>query len=497
MEPAPPLPAYYRLKRRLLGDIEAGHYGTDGRLPTEHELCAAYGLSRTPVARALTELAAEGVVVRHRRRGTFVNPSWVATLRAAPKISVMTSEGSWAGHLREAAGNDLRLEITTARFGELRTMFRRAIAEGRGPDFAVVDSVWVAEFAESHMLTPIAELDPAWAAEHDADFLPPFVDAYRLAGEDGRKKHVGHKTHEGHNGHGGGTVAVQAPADVAGLWYRREALASAGAEPPQTWRDLRALGRTLAGGSARGRHALVLPGGPAAGETTTYALVAMLVANGGGVFTPEAVTLEGPATVETLRFLRRLVDDGVLPAEVVTYDRDRAARLLAAGRADMLVGASYQAETLSEETGTSLAEVAARFGFVPIPTGPNGPPGILCGGMVYCVPRQARHPELAMRLLRAAAAPKRLEEICRETGQLPPRRSVLAALAPVSAFHAETAALLEHAVLRPPAPAYALVSAQLQAMVEGVLTRRWSPAAAVALAADRIGAIIGRPVIRA
>lgn len=478
MEPAPPLPAYYRLKRRLLGDIEAGHYGPAGRLPTEHELCAAYGLSRTPVARALSELAAEGVVVRHRRRGTFVNPGWVAALQAAPKVSVMASEGGWAGQLREAAGNDLRLEITTAPFGDLRVMFRRAIAEGRGPDLAIVDSVWVAEFAESHMLTPIAELDPDWTAEHDADFLPPFVGAYRLDGDGGR------------------SVAVQAPADVAGLWYDREALAAAGAEPPRTWRDLRALGRRLAEGAPRGRHALVLPGGPAAGETATYALVALLVANGATVLTPETVTLDGPAAVETLRFLRRLVDDGVLPSEVVTYDRDRAARLLAAGRAGMFLGGSYQAETLAEETGTPLAEVAGRFGFVPVPAGPYGPPRILCGGMVYCVPRQARHPELAMRLLRAATAPKWLEEVCRETGQLPPRRSVLDALAPVSAFHAGTAALLEHAVMRPPVPAYALVSAQLQAMVEGVLTRRWSPAAAVALAADRISAITGRPVVR-
>ncbi len=117
--------------------------------------------------------------------------------------------------------------------------------------------------------------------------------------------------------------------------------------------------------------------------------------------------------------------------------------------------------------------------------------------MVYCVPRQARHPGPAMRLLRAATAPKRLAEVCRETGQLPPRRSVLAALAPVSLFHAETAALLEHAVLRPSTPAYALVSAQLQTLLAGVLTRRWSPAAAVTLAADRISAIIGRPVVRA
>jgi multiple sugar transport system substrate-binding protein len=471
MEPAPPLPAYYRLKRRLLADIEAGHYGTTGRLPTEYELCAAYGLSRTPVARALSELAAEGVVVRHRRRGTFVSPGWVAALRAAPQVSVLAGEGQWAGQLREAAGNDLRLRVTTAPFAELRAVFRRAIAEGRGPDFAIVDSVWVAEFAESHMLTPIGELDPAWAAEHDADFVRPFVDAHRFDGQ--------------------GAVAVHAPADVTGLWYDRAALGDA--PPPRTWRELRALGRTL----ARGRHGLVLPGGTAAGETATYALVALLVANGATVFTPEAVTLDGPAAVETLRFLRRLVDDGTLPAETVTYDMHRAVRMLAAGRAAMAVGASYQAETLAEETGTPLAEVAERFGFVPVPAGPHGPARVLCGGMVYCVPRQARHPELAARLLRAATAPKWLAEVCRETGQLPPRRSVIDALAPVSPFHAETAALLEHAVVRPAAPAYALVSAQLQTMLEGVLTRRWSPAAAVALAADRISAITGRPVVRA
>ena len=477
MDTAQPLPAYYRLKRRLLADIEAGRYGLDGRLPTEHDLCATYGLSRTPVARALSELAAEGVVVRHRRRGTFVNPGWVRALRNAPELSVMTCDGSWAGQLREAAGNDFRLSITAPPLTELRTAFRRAIAEGRGPDLALVDSVWVAEFAESHMLTPIAELDAEWVTtEHDADFLPPFVDAYRVDGE--------------------GVVAVPAPADVTGLWYRREALQAAGLDPPATWRELRAVGRALAHGLPRERHAMVMPGGPPAGETASYALVALLSANGATIMTADAVTLDGPAAVETLRFLRRLVDDGVLPAEVVTYDRHRAARMLAVGRADLFIGASYHAELLAQETGLSLAGVSERFGFTPIPTGPHGPAAILCGGMVYCVPRQSRHPELAMRLLRAATAPKRLAEVCAETGQLPPRRSVLAELAPTSPFHAQTAALLEHAVVRPSTPTYALVSAQLQTMLEGVLTRRWSPQAAVATTADRISAITGLPVVR-
>jgi multiple sugar transport system substrate-binding protein len=116
--------------------------------------------------------------------------------------------------------------------------------------------------------------------------------------------------------------------------------------------------------------------------------------------------------------------------------------------------------------------------------------------MVYCIPRQSRQPELAMRLLRSLTSPACLAQVCGETGQLPPRRSVLDSLAQVSAFHAETASLLEHAVMRPSAPAYALVSAQLQAMMEGVVTRRWSPATAVTLAADRISAITGLPVVR-
>ena len=72
-----PLPIYVQLRTLLLEEILRGRYGPGDQLPTEHELCAQYGISRTPVHRALTELAEDGVIFRHRRRGTFVNPHWV------------------------------------------------------------------------------------------------------------------------------------------------------------------------------------------------------------------------------------------------------------------------------------------------------------------------------------------------------------------------------------------------------------------------------------
>jgi DNA-binding transcriptional regulator YhcF (GntR family) len=87
-----PTPLYYQLKTRLIEEILSGTYGTDGRLPTEHELCKQFGMSRTPVTRAVSELAAEGVVLRRRRHGTFVNPHWLARRADSAEVRVMVPD---------------------------------------------------------------------------------------------------------------------------------------------------------------------------------------------------------------------------------------------------------------------------------------------------------------------------------------------------------------------------------------------------------------------
>ncbi|WP_406164822.1 extracellular solute-binding protein [Streptomyces sp. NBC_00996] len=245
IDPKQPLPVYVQLKTLLIQEIIDGWYGPGDRLPTEQELCAPYNISRTPVNRALTEMAEEGIVLRQRRHGSFVNPEWIPPLTSPHDVQVVVPEGSWEAMVRAAAPPDLTLNVHQVGLSELRQVLVRAVAEGRAPDLAIMDSVWVHEFAASGFLTRLHEVDPDWVRdEYEQDFVEPFRTANKFDG---------------------GPVAVQAEADVAGIWYRRADLTAAGHQPPRTWQELAAVGQAPA---ERGASIpLTLPGGPLAGET--------------------------------------------------------------------------------------------------------------------------------------------------------------------------------------------------------------------------------------
>jgi multiple sugar transport system substrate-binding protein len=474
IDPKLPIPVYFQLKTLLLEEILEGRYGLDGRLPTEHQLCEQHEISRTPVTRALSELAAEGVVIRHRRRGTFVNPHWVHRNRGGPELRVIVPEGPWEGLIRRAAPADTRFSVATVELHELHQALTHAVAEGLGPDLAVLDSVWVPEFTAAGFLAPLEELDEGWVTgEYEHDFLTPLMLTGRTQGR---------------------TYAVHAEADVAGLWYRRAALEALGLDPPGTWDELRAAGRALARAGGRDSHPVVLPGGSKAGEATTYVLLALLASNRAAVLTDDMVVLDGPATIEALQLLRDLVMDGVLPVEVVAFEWDRPIRLLANGSAAICFGGSYEGPRLAKAAGLLLSELWDHFGFAPIPGGPRGAPATLAGGMVYGIFRQATHAKLAMRLLESVTSADALARMSRATGQIPPRRSAVAQVAGESALLASTAELLQHAAVRPATPAYARLSVQLQVMLEAVLTGRLEPPAATARAAELIGAVTGLPL---
>ena len=69
---SPATPIHRQLRRALEQQIRSGHFAVDDRLPSESELERRYGVSRTPVRRALQDLEAAGLIYRAQGRGSFV-----------------------------------------------------------------------------------------------------------------------------------------------------------------------------------------------------------------------------------------------------------------------------------------------------------------------------------------------------------------------------------------------------------------------------------------
>jgi GntR family transcriptional regulator len=106
-----PIPYHYQLRELLRGEIVAGRWSVDEKLPSERELCEAFNLSRTTVREAIDALVNEGLLRREKGRGTFI---------AAPKIleSLLQSPTGFTDTMVEqdipVRTNVLRMEIDAA-----------------------------------------------------------------------------------------------------------------------------------------------------------------------------------------------------------------------------------------------------------------------------------------------------------------------------------------------------------------------------------------------
>jgi GntR family transcriptional regulator len=68
----PGIPLHEQISSRLREEIASGRLAPDAQLPSEHELCQEYGVSRVTVRRALQTLEADGLIYRRPGLGSFV-----------------------------------------------------------------------------------------------------------------------------------------------------------------------------------------------------------------------------------------------------------------------------------------------------------------------------------------------------------------------------------------------------------------------------------------
>ena len=73
-------PVFRIIYENLKRDIERGDYAPGARLPSESELCRAYGVQRDTVRHAMKKLVDEGLVFKHPGRGSFVSSNDCVTI---------------------------------------------------------------------------------------------------------------------------------------------------------------------------------------------------------------------------------------------------------------------------------------------------------------------------------------------------------------------------------------------------------------------------------
>ena len=145
-----PTPLYHQIYVILRDKIYDGGYAENARLPSEQELVHMFGVSRITAKRALNELAAAGLAVRERGRGTRVR----FTLPAPPIRS------SVEGLLENLLMMGLKTEVQLLEFAYVRATGDEARALKCAPGHTVQRAVRVRRLEGepfSHLTTAVPE----------------------------------------------------------------------------------------------------------------------------------------------------------------------------------------------------------------------------------------------------------------------------------------------------------------------------------------------------
>ncbi len=224
--------------------------------------------------------------------------------------------------------------------------FTTALGSGTQPDISTGASFMGAQFSSTNNVLPLDDLVDQVKKNGQYDDYLPGVFAPML--------------YKGH------TITWPWAIDIRIPFYRKDIFQQAGVQVPTTWAELRATAKKLSG---NGKYGLVESG---ADNITEHVLEALMINNGGGLFTPDGKLdfASNALNMEAMHFFADLVNDGSVDPATTGYQSADAIRAFGRGDAAMIIGGPGWTSQLD-------ASVVNNVDLIPPLASPHGTKGTL------------------------------------------------------------------------------------------------------------------------
>ncbi|WP_055557152.1 ABC transporter substrate-binding protein [Streptomyces sp. NBRC 110028] len=239
------------------------------------------------------------------------------------------------------ASGDLRTNYQIIQWNNFYQTFSSAIASKTGPAVSTGAGFQAFQFEQQGAIAHADNVIDALKknGQYD-DFLPGVLEPFKSDN---------------------GYVAVPWQMDMRVFWYRKSLLDKADAAVPTDWPSLLQAGKALKKAGAIG----FCTGSGAGNNIGNHFLIAMMLNNGGGVWTPDGhVDLLNDRNVEAVEFVRELVSNGVIDPGAVSYTTNN----MDAQWKDKQAGFGLYVLGLPQRVGDTSGDIIAAS---PL-TGPHG-----------------------------------------------------------------------------------------------------------------------------
>jgi multiple sugar transport system substrate-binding protein len=327
------------------------------------------------------------------------------------------------------------------------------------PDVFMGDVIWPAQFGAHQLAVPLSQYLPA---SYWAQFAPGLV-----AGATYKGQVYGSPLFE----------------DQGFMYYRKDLLAKEGLAPPTTWEQLESDAQKLQKAGLV-KYGFVWQGASYEGLTCNFM---EYLASAGGTATNSTyttATLDSPAAIKAVTFMRSLVTTGVSPAAITTFQEPQALATFQTGNAAFMRNWDYAYDaSISAAAGGKLT--ASQVGVEPMPAFAGQPtPGYSnIGGWNMYINPHSKNVAADLTFIKFLASPTAQTILAADYGEIPTTIAVrnsakTAALNPVLAIVSKT-----KLVPRPAGtPNYPALSTAIYTNVNAALAGSTSPSSAMSAA---------------